>query len=93
MASFVTDGNYASALKEILTRLGLSQAECATALGVAVETLRTWDAGRRPAPVAIVRRAHALRAKRPTHDRAPLHVLADERATIIEDCGALPCGA
>ena len=69
---------YASALKEIRTRLGLSQAECATALGVAVETFRTWDAGRRPAPVAIVRRAHTLRAKRPTHDRVPLQVLADE---------------
>jgi DNA-binding transcriptional regulator YiaG len=31
-----------SVLKETRTRLGLSQAECATALGVAVETFRTW---------------------------------------------------
>src|SRR5450759_554613 len=39
----------ASVLREIRTRLHLSQAECAAALGVAVETFRTWDAGRRPA--------------------------------------------
>lgn len=68
----------ASALREIRTRLGLSQAECATALGVALETFRTWDAGRRPAPEAIVRQARTLKAKWPTHDRVPLQVLADE---------------
>src|ERR1700730_13626439 len=69
---------YASVLREIRTRLGLSQAECATALGVAVETFRTWDAGRRPAPDAIVKQARTLKAKRPVHDRMPLQVLADE---------------
>ena len=68
----------ASALREIRTRLGLSQAECATALGVALETFRTWDAGRRPAPEAIVSQARTLKAKRPPHDRVPLQVLADE---------------
>jgi DNA-binding transcriptional regulator YiaG len=68
----------ASALREIRTRLGLSQAECAKALGVALETFRTWDAGRRPAPNAIVNQAQTLRAKRPPHDRVPLQVLADE---------------
>jgi DNA-binding transcriptional regulator YiaG len=68
----------ASILREIQTRLGLSQAECATALGVAVETFRTWDAGRRPAPEAIVRRARALKAKQPLQDLVPLQVLADE---------------
>ena len=68
----------ASNLREIRTRLGLSQAECATALGVAVETFRTWDAGRRPAPAAIVSRAQTLKPKRPPHDRVPLQVLADE---------------
>ena len=56
----------------------MSQAECATALGVAVETFRTWDAGRRPAPEAIVSQARTLKAKRPLHDRVPLQVLADE---------------
>ena len=68
----------ASALREIRTRLGLSQAECATVLGVAVETFRTWDAGRRPAPEAFVRRARALKAKRPLQNLVPLQVLADE---------------
>jgi DNA-binding transcriptional regulator YiaG len=68
----------ASNLREIRTRLRLSQAECATALGVAVETLRTWDAGRRPAPEAIVSRARELKVRRPLHDRVPLQVLADE---------------
>lgn len=68
----------ASHLREIRPRLGLSQAECATALGVAVETFRTWDAGRRPAPEAIVRQARTLKAKQPRHDRVPLQVLADE---------------
>jgi DNA-binding transcriptional regulator YiaG len=56
----------------------LSQAECATALGVAVETFRTWDAGRRPTPEAIVSQARTLKAKRPLHDRVTLQVLADE---------------
>jgi DNA-binding transcriptional regulator YiaG len=69
---------HASALRKIRTRLGLSQAECATALGVAIETFRTWDSGRRPAPRAIVNQAQTLRAKRPPHDRLPLQVLADE---------------
>ena len=68
----------ASPLREIRTRLHLSQAECAAAVGVAVETFRTWDAGRRPTPEAIVRQARTLKAKRPPHDRVPLQVLADE---------------
>jgi transcriptional regulator with XRE-family HTH domain len=68
----------ASDLRKMRTRLGLSQEECATALGVAVETFRTWDAGRRLAPEAIVRQARTLKAKRPQHDPVPLQVLADE---------------
>jgi len=68
----------ASVLREIRTRLRLSQAECAAALGVAVETFRTWDAGRRTAPAAIVRRAQTLEAKPPPNDRVQLQVLADE---------------
>ena len=68
----------ASVLREIRTRLGLSQAECAAALGIAVETFRTWDAGRRPAPTAIVGRAQALTARPPPHDRLTLQVLANE---------------
>jgi DNA-binding transcriptional regulator YiaG len=68
----------ASHLREIRTRLGLSQAECATALGVALETFRTWDAGRRLAPEAVVSQARTLKAKRPPDGRVPLQVLADE---------------
>ena len=67
-----------SNLREIRTQLGLSQADCATALSVALETFRAWDAGRRPAPDAIVNAASALKPKRPLHDRVPLQVLADE---------------
>lgn len=48
------------------------------ALGVALETFRTWDAGRRPTPEAIVSETRALKAKRPLHDRVPLQVLANE---------------
>lgn len=70
--------NGASVLREIRTRRGLSQAECAAAVGVALETLRTWDAGRRLAPAAIVREAQTLKPKRLPHDRVPLQILADE---------------
>jgi DNA-binding transcriptional regulator YiaG len=68
---------HVSAPREILVRLGLSQGECAVALDVPLETLRTWDAGRRPAPERLLRRAQAL-APRVPGDRVPLHVLATE---------------
>ncbi|MBZ5556193.1 MAG: DUF1870 family protein [Acidobacteriia bacterium] len=68
----------ASPLREIRARLGLSQTECATALGVALETFRTWDAGRRPTPEAIVHQARTLKARRSPHERVPLPVLAHE---------------
>src|SRR3954469_12116840 len=68
----------ASVLRQIRTRLSFSPAECALALGVALETFRTWDAGRRPAPEAIVSQARTLKAKRPPQERVPLQVLADE---------------
>ena len=48
------------------------------ALGVAVETFRTWDAGRRLAPEAVVQRARTLKPKRPLQDLVPLQVLANE---------------
>ena len=65
-------------LREIRARLGLSQAECAAALGVAAETFDAWDAGRRPAPEAVVERAQTLKAKRRMQERVALQVLADE---------------
>jgi len=67
-----------SALRSIRTSLNLSQAECAAALGVALETFRTWDSGRRTPPTAVVRRAATLSVKRSTHQRLPLQLLADE---------------
>jgi len=67
-----------SALRAIRTSLNLSQAECAAALGVALETFRTWDSGRRTPPTAVVRPAEALTARKPTHQQLPLHLLADE---------------
>jgi DNA-binding XRE family transcriptional regulator len=63
MASSCPMAGSASPLREIRTGLGLSQAECATALGVALETFRIWDAGRRPAPEAIVGQARTLKAE------------------------------
>jgi DNA-binding transcriptional regulator YiaG len=78
MASSRPVANNASALRVLRAQLGLSQAECATALGVAVETFRAWDAGRRPTPEAIVFRAQTLKPKRTLHQQVPLHVLAKE---------------
>jgi DNA-binding transcriptional regulator YiaG len=65
-----------SVLREIRTQLGLSQAQCATALGVAIETFRAWDAGRRAAPEAIVSLARTLRAT--AYAQLPLRMLAEE---------------
>ena len=39
---------------------------------------RTWDAGRRSAPEAIIGQAKTLKAKRSPHGRLPLQVLADD---------------
>src|SRR5437762_4010028 len=78
MASSRLMAKSASVLREIRTRLRLSQAECAAALGVALETFRTWDAGRRPPREAVLQRAYTLTEKRPPHDRVSLQVLADE---------------
>ena len=56
------------------TRLGLSQAQCAAAPGIAVETFRTRDAGRRPAPKAVIERTKKLKARRPASERLSLDV-------------------
>jgi len=83
-----------SALRAIRTRLGLSQADCAAALGVALETFRAWDSGRRPPPTAVVRRAEALTARKPAHQQLPLHLLADElhvgERVIVRHSGHVP---
>jgi len=77
MASSSPMAKPVSPLKEIRTRLQLSQAACAAALGVAAETFRSWEAGRRPTPAAVVLRAQALTAKRSSPERLPLQVLAN----------------
>jgi DNA-binding transcriptional regulator YiaG len=77
MASSSRMANPVSTLRDIRTRLQWSQAACAAALGVAAETFRSWEAGRRPAPEAVVRRAQALTAKRSPPERLPLQVLAN----------------
>jgi DNA-binding transcriptional regulator YiaG len=66
----------ASFLRDIRTRLQLSQTACAAALGVAAETYRRWEVGRRPTPAAMVLRAQALTAKRAPPERLSLQVLA-----------------
>jgi len=40
--------------------MGLGQRDCAELLAVPLETLRTWDSGRRPIPSHIVQRAKDL---------------------------------
>src|SRR5688572_20496232 len=46
-----------NALRQCRNRLQLSQREFADRLGVASETYRTWESGRRPAPADVVTRA------------------------------------
>ena len=53
----VTDGYMHLGVEKIRTALHLSQAECAAALGVPLETFRVWDAGRRALPPALLLRA------------------------------------
>jgi DNA-binding transcriptional regulator YiaG len=60
-------------LREVRSKLGLSQARFAALLAVPTETLRTWDSGRRPTPAAITARALALARER---EGMPLHELA-----------------
>ena len=57
-------------LRAFRRSIGLSQKQFATRLGVPVETLRTWDSGRRPGPAPVLRRAHAL-AREPIGFRIP----------------------
>ncbi len=63
-------------LRQCREALGLSQLAFATQLGIAPESYRTWDAGRRQVPAAILARARALVAHRDVHALLPLPVLA-----------------
>src|SRR5262245_43985347 len=46
-----------NALRELRRSADLGQRELAALLSVPLETLRTWDSGRRPVPIAVIRRA------------------------------------
>ena len=48
-------------LRRLRLELGLSQGEFATQLGVAEQTYRTWDSGRRHPPRTMVYRARRLK--------------------------------
>ena len=58
---------------------GLGQRDFAELLGARLETLRTWDSGRRPVPASVLRRAQAAAADRQRqHELLPLVQLARE---------------
>ena len=63
-------------LRQCRKALALSQSAFAAQLGVAPESYRPWDTGRRPAPAAILIRARALVAHRDAHALLSLPVLA-----------------
>ena len=50
-----------NALRRLRLQMGLSQGEFATRLGVAEQTYRTWDSGRRIPPRSIVHKARRLK--------------------------------
>jgi DNA-binding transcriptional regulator YiaG len=52
---------FMNALRRLRLFMGLSQCEFARQLGVAQQTYRTWDSGRRRPPRAIVYRARRLK--------------------------------
>ena len=65
-----------NALRRLRLQMELSQLEFATRLGVAEQTYRTWDSGRRTPPRAIV--AKAKRLKETAGGLLPMQRLADE---------------
>jgi DNA-binding transcriptional regulator YiaG len=77
MASSSPMTTHDSSLRGIRQRLQLSQVACAAAIGIAPETFRRWEAGRRPVPACILLRAQALTTKRSSPERLPLQVLAN----------------
>jgi DNA-binding transcriptional regulator YiaG len=54
-----------SELRTIRRALNLKQAAFAAILHVSLESLRTWDSGRRPVPLPILQRARAIRTTQP----------------------------
>ena len=69
-----------SEIRELRRAAGLKQREFAVLLSVPVETLRTWDSGRRAAPPVVLQRARAALVAPPSTEREllPLDKLAKE---------------
>ena len=65
-----------NALRQCRNRLQLSQREFADRLGVASETYRTWESGRRRAPAEVVTRARLFSGCPDDRALLPLRVLA-----------------
>ena len=66
-------------LRELRRLAHLGQREFAALLSVPLETLRTWDSGRRPAPVTVLHRARAaISAHERQRELLPLAGLARE---------------
>ena len=63
-------------LRECRRVLGVTQKRFAEDLGVALETYRTWDSGRRNVPSQIITRANILAARHDRHSLVPLDTVA-----------------
>ena len=68
-----------NALRELRHTANLGQREFAALLSVPLETLRTWDSGRRSIPVPVLQRAAVAVAQHPRQNELlPLNRLARE---------------
>ena len=66
-------------LRELRRAAGMKQREFAALLSVPLETLRTWDSGRRRVPPVVVRRArHVVAHHHRQQELLPLAALASE---------------
>jgi transcriptional regulator with XRE-family HTH domain len=68
-------GQHGAMIRALRQRLRLSQPAFAALLGVNAESYRTWDAGRRAVPVAVLTKAHAF-AQAVGDGARPLYVWA-----------------
>jgi DNA-binding transcriptional regulator YiaG len=68
-----------SEIRELRLDVGLKQHEFAALLAVPLETLRTWDSGRRTVPAVVLQRARMSAAQyRRQQELLPLNQLAKE---------------
>ncbi len=71
-------------LRELRRSIGLGQREFAALLSVPLETLRTWDSGRRPIPAPMLHRVSIAAAHHQRqHELLPLDQLAKELGVHI----------